>query len=1741
MHSGMHSKEDCVMTPRPIDILSHLYGIELEYWDIWGKRHVVSDETKKVLLASMGISVEDDWDMEAAIAAREEEVWLRTVEPVLVVEEKEQPALIPLIFDEQEALTSVDWLLEEENGSRQWGSFLPGELEVEDSRNMGSTVRNRYLFPLPVTPGPGYHRFSVTIASQPEHSQPPMRLIVVPEACYTPPGLEEGRRTWGPSLQLYSVRSRRNWGMGDFTDLETLVEECSRMGAGILGVNPLHTLFPQNPHHISPYSPSTRLYLHHLYLDVEAVPDFAHCSEAREMALDPAFQARLSQLRNEEFVPYPEVHACKKQILERLYRHFREYHLAGDSERGGAFRDFQARGGEDLYLYGVFEALQEHFKALDDHTWGWPVWPEEYRDARSDAVASFAQSNAERVEFYQYLVWESERQLASVGQRSLECGLTVGLYQDLAVGVDGAGFETWAFQGLYALNARAGAPPDDFNLHGQDWGLPPFIPHRLRENAYEQFIQILRSNMRYSGALRIDHVMGFMRLFWVPPGKKPLEGTYVRYPFQDLLGILALESHRSHCLIIGEDLGTVPQEVRETLAARNVLSYRLLYFEKEEGGDFKLPSDYPAGALVAVSTHDLPTVRGFWKGRDIAVRTELNLFPTKKLREDQIVGRAQDRARLLLALEGEELLPESLVHVDSGLVAEMTSELIMAIHRYLCRTPSKVFMVQLEDLLGQVEQANLPGTVNEHPNWRRKLPLDLESLRGHQVLRETARFIQKERGFWRRRVGEGGREEVGFPREIIPLATYRLQLTKDFGFLQAAETVPYLHALGISHVYASPYLRARPGSPHGYDIIDHRALNPELGSQEDYQVFLESLKRHGMYQILDMVPNHMGVGSDNRWWMDVLENGRMSPYAGFFDISWEPLKQELKNKVLLPVLEDRYGSVLEQGLLALTFENTGGSFGIRYHDHAFPVDPASYQLILQWDLGRLETLLHSGDARYQNFLTLMDAFSQLSRHRHEDEEERRTKILHQENYKLQLARLCAECPEIHRFILENLFVFNGEKGNPKSFDLLHQLLEAQNYRLAYWRVASDEINYRRFFDINDLACLRMEDPKVFEATHQMVLELIQKDEIHGLRIDHPDGLYDPGGYFLQLQESVGGPGRTVHRARPGESSGENEEESLALYVVVEKILGHGERLRSDWPVHGTTGYEFCNLVNGLFVPEGNWHVLDRIYQRFVGKKIVFKQVAYESKKLIMRTAMAGELNVLAHRLNRISESNRLYRDFTLTNLRDALMEVVAHFPVYRTYIKREEVGREDRDHVRWSIGLARRMSRAKDLSIYDFIHEVLLTDLSVQEESESFQESLTSFAVKVQQYTAPVMAKGVEDTAFYIYNRLLSLNEVGGEPDHFGVSVEAFHGANEERLENWPHAMLCTSTHDSKRSEDVRARINVLGEIPDEWQSHIKLWNKINHSKGEKAEEFGLLDPNDEYAIYQNLLGSFPVHKGGYEEELEAYGKRMEAYVIKAVREAKVNSSWITPNQKYEETVTGFLKKLLDPHRSREFLDDFVPFCRRIAHFGMLNGLSQTLLKLTVPGVPDIYQGNELFRYCLVDPDNRRSVDFHHRRRMLEEIQGMVQTPQGDANGIGAKAMEDLENGLAKLLVIFQALNLRKERTSLFQKGSYEPLSARGAKSSHLCVFARRHENHALILVAPRLWVSLGGGFSSMERRLGKVWEDTEILLPHGFETKSLVNVFTGETSGARRVGEEHVLEAASILDAFPVALLTAD
>ena len=733
------------MSPQEaLDRLCALCGITPEYADIWGKRHRVSRQTKHALLAAMGIAAATEGAARSALEQRETGPWRRLLPPVQVVREADRPAGIAVTVPGAWADRLFTWGLTLEHGEGRQGQFRPRDLAVAEEKTIRDVAFVRYLFPLPLSPGIGYHRFALEGMAEGDRLGAEMTLIVAPATCYQPPVLAGEGRVWGPSVQLYAVRSQRNWGIGDFTDLKAIMELCAGLGAGIVGLNPLHALFPHNPNHISPYSPSSRLFLNVLCLDVEAVPDFAECQAAAEQVRDPGFQARLRALRAEELVDYQAVAAAKLQILDLLYLHFRQHQLPA-GERGKAFRAFQAEQGEPLRMQALFETLQEHFHALDPQIWGWPVWPEPFRDPASPQVAAFCAEHPERVEFYQYLQWQAELQLAAAGRRSRQLGLGVGLYQDLAVSVDRGGAEAWANQRLYALGAGIGAPPDDFNLNGQDWGLPPLVPERLRDAAYAPFIATLRHNMRHAGALRIDHVMGLMRLYWVPPGGTPADGTYVSYPLDDLLGILALESQRNRCLVIGEDLGTVPDQVRQALRPLGVLSYRLLYFAREADGAFLRPADYPAQALVAASTHDLPTLRGYWQGHDLDVRRALDLFPSQEVREQQIVARARDRARLLMALEREGLLPPGL-SVHPVAVPDMTPELAAAIHVLVARTPAKVMMIQPEDVLGQVEQANLPGTTDQHPNWRRKLPLNLEEWQSDPRVLALAAALGRELG-----------------------------------------------------------------------------------------------------------------------------------------------------------------------------------------------------------------------------------------------------------------------------------------------------------------------------------------------------------------------------------------------------------------------------------------------------------------------------------------------------------------------------------------------------------------------------------------------------------------------------------------------------------------------------------------------------------------------------------------------------------------------------------------------------------------------------------------------------------------------------------------------------------------------------------------------------------------------------------------------------------------------------------
>jgi malto-oligosyltrehalose synthase len=955
------------------------------------------------------------------------------------------------------------------------------------------------------------------------------------------------------------------------------------------------------------------------------------------------------------------------------------------------------------------------------------------------------------------------------------------------------------------------------------------------------------------------------------------------------------------------------------------------------------------------------------------------------------------------------------------------------------------------------------------------------------------------------------------PDSRIPRATYRLQLNRDFTFAQAEAIVPYLSALGISHCYISPCLKARPGSMHGYDIVDHNSFNPEIGTPQDFDRFVTALHEYCMGLIFDIVPNHMGVmGGDNVWWLDVLENGEASAYAGFFDIDWHPLKEELHGKVLVPVLHDHYGAVLESGELKLVFHPERGEFDISYRDHRFPVNPREYPRILQRATDKLTAKLGEQNPDLLEFQSLITAFGHLPRRQEVSSDRIVERNRDKEINKRRLAALCSRSPKITASILEGVESINGIPSDPASFDELHELIKVQAFRLANWRVASDDINYRRFFDTNDLAGLRMENESVFLATHRLILTLVAKGQIDGLRIDHPDGLYNPAEYFERLQ-------RAIATARNSPRNNGNE----LLYVVIEKILTGPERLRAEWPVCGTTGYDFANLVNGLFVDPANATRMDRVYRNFVADEINFDDLAYRSRKLIIRVALVSELNVLANQLTRIALSKRHTCDFTLNSLRDALTEVVANFPVYRTYVSASGLSADDARYIRAAIDSAKRRSPAADISVFDFIGEVLLTRIADGHDAR-YRDAVTAFAMRFQQFTSPVMAKGLEDTAFYRYNRLVSLNDVGSDLHRFGVTPAEFHRANQERLRDWPHTMLATSTHDSKRSEDVRSRINVLSEMSALWRLRVRDWKQLNCSHKILVNDKPAPSPNDEYLLYQTLVGAWPLENLGDESHWKAFRERIENYILKAIREAKQNTSWINRNDAYENAVSSFVKALLNPVANDRFLADFVPFQRRVARIGLWNSLSQTLLKLTCPGVPDIYQGNDVWDLSLVDPDNRRPVDYIHRQQVFENIRKLGGTPNPRFVG---QLLETAENDALKLYVTWKTLCFREQWPDVFQAGEYLPLTAQGARANHVVAFIRKLESESILVAAPRLAAGLLGD-SDVPPIGPEIWEDTEILLTSGTSLAECRNAFTGE-----RVESRARIAVSELFRHFPVAL----
>jgi (1->4)-alpha-D-glucan 1-alpha-D-glucosylmutase len=957
-------------------------------------------------------------------------------------------------------------------------------------------------------------------------------------------------------------------------------------------------------------------------------------------------------------------------------------------------------------------------------------------------------------------------------------------------------------------------------------------------------------------------------------------------------------------------------------------------------------------------------------------------------------------------------------------------------------------------------------------------------------------------------------------RTKTPSATYRIQFSLNFRFADARDLVPYLHDIGVSELYASPRFRARKGSSHGYDVTDPQRVNSELGTEREFEELVQRLKDYGMGLLLDIVPNHMAASAENPWWNDVLANGRSSPYANFFDIDWESPTAKAPgveaSKVVLPVLGDLYGRALENQEIMLRLEEDG--FWFRYWDSRFPLDPKTTQPILENCLAHVREVFPEDHHAVIELLDMIERVERLPSRDALDPEIVASRRTGGEVIRKHLWQLFRDEADFRHCLDATMREFNGSKGDPPSFDRLDALLETQSYRLAFWRSAAEEINYRRFFDINDLVGLRVELPEVFAARHATILHLVEDDRVAGLRIDHVDGLYDPRAYLERLAKACAARSADRGASRP--------------YVIVEKILGANEQLPEDWPVDGTTGYDFLNAVNGVLIDAQGVELLDGIYAKFTGATTPFAEVSFRGNRVVMEQLFAGELRRLGHLLGRLAARDRYARDVPLSELLRALVSLTACLPVYRTYIAGSPVSARDRVYLERAFVAARARDKG-DLfqqTAYDFLRRLLTLDLPCASEAE--RAECLSFVMQWQQFSGPVMAKGLEDTAFYVHNSLISLNEVGGDPLRVEppLDVVGFHLFNQQRLERSPATLNTTSTHDTKRSEDVRARIDVLSELATEWGERAFRWGRWNRSKKREVGGREVPVPLEEMFLYQSMIGAWPFD-GAEDGELT---ERLVFCLHKAAREAKLFTSWTAPHPEHEEALAAFIARILDASEENRFLKDFSRFQKRVAFHGALNSLSQLLLKIASPGVPDFYQGSELWDFSLMDPDNRRPVDFPKSARMLAEL---AAAEHDDREALIEHMLLHWPDGRIKLYLTSRALEFRRRHNSLFIEGDYVPLHPTGKKTENVCAFARRMDNAWVLAAAPLLTTQL---VEPNHMPLGQeVWGTSGILLPDGAPLEWR-NVLTGETFKAGSTRRKRWLLLKTVFRHFPVALLEA-
>jgi len=1665
--------------------------------------------------------------------------------------EKELARLeIDIPFESKRESVFLHWSL-----LAEWGDMRSG---ITGSADLTETKLRIHL---PETTHIGYYKLVVGLTSDKDPKTVKLKsefpVIIAPDKCFMPATFNNGARFWGPVVNLTGFTSKRNWGTGDFTDLKAIVAFCAAQGAGVVGVSPLHGQDPTGSNLFTRRLPSDRSFLNIIYIDVEATDDFHESEDTRRMVQSPEFQERIETLRSAEVADLKQIFAEKLHVLDRLYQQFRSRHLSKQTPRAQAFRAFQHERGKPLRYFATHQALAEKLAKDGNHYESWRAWPDKYRDPESEAVKEFAASNNERIEFFEYLQWQAEIQLETVGHACMNSRLPVGILTEVSPLVSPHGAEGWQNQKCLAETLFLTEPPRPYLPDGLVTASPPFRMEEMRRAGYRPLAEMLQFNMRYAGAIKLANAYHWLApLVSVDPDNIS-SAAQLELPVEEILSVIALESHRTSTMVVLDAELLLELDARSASGSQiqlllekwNIIArHDLLSTAPNEVSSLMKP-ETTEKRLLELAPADLSPLAAFWHGTDITVRAETLPVDEKDKRNQLIDRRVSHRVEVLRLLDEKNLLPEG-VTTDPSSVPVLTPHMVSALVALMAKSTASLVLFRLEDL-GTLDRPLIVLEDPSYPQWKVKTNPSFEEMIEAETTQLVIDQLQTERGCFFDLVDVSyNQEDLANKQVTIPLATYRLQLHKDFKFVDAHKLVTYLDKLGISHYYLSPISQSRPGSMHGYDVISHSTLNPELGTLEDLEELSADLRKRDMGIIMDLVPNHMGIGKHNPWWMDVLEHGPASEYGEYFDIDWSPVKDELVGKVLLPILGEPYGKILTNGELKIKFDKSTGKFKIHYYENEFPVNPSSYALIMGLRLHVLNDRLGNTNMDVMRYLSIVDALSSLPDGMNLSQEDKSRRLREMKVSIDRLAELCGQNEHIHEFIQQNLKEFDCTEDDRASCRRLHELLEQQSYRLAFWRVAAHEINYRRFFDINELAGVRVEDPRAFTDMHALVFKLIKDGIVQGLRIDHPDGLYDPAGYFMKLQEeALSRLNPDSENFLPGQKRFQRQEE-YPIYLLGEKILAPFERMEDDWVIHGTTGYDFMTAANGVLIDEKNARIFSDFYAMVSNETDSYRELAYRCKHLIMQTSLASELNMLAHHLSQIAESNWMYRDFTLNSLRHALSEVVAFFPVYRTYVKEGTVSNVARDYVVRAVRLAKRNNRTVHPGIFDFIHHVLTLRLADEMDGypaqEEFQQNVLNFAMKFQQFTGPVMAKSLEDTLFYKYNRFVGLNEVGGEPNHFGLSIADFHSHNEARQKTYPYSMLATSTHDTKRSEDVRARLSVLSEIPDNWQERVLRWMDYNSGRYTYNLDKRIPSNNDEYLLYQTLVGTYPltVEKP---EDLADFAQRIEGYMLKAAREAKDHTSWINQDANYEDGMKSFINALLKPSNaeggSDPFFIDFLEFHQHVSRMGLIKSLSQTLFKLTCPGVPDFYQGNELFDFSLVDPDNRRPVDFDERDRLLTNLLPFVKPDtnksQDEFKALLKDMLKNYKDGRLKLFVTAAILQQRKLNPRLFTAGKYIPVGVSGEGSDHFIAYLREYQGKSLLVVAPVLVSKL---ISPDQRALysgpedTSLWQSTKLNLPREFQRRTYTDIFTGQTMefGERRA------RITQILERFPVALLTA-